>query len=80
MNTVTSPYAIAESLNELWSPVVVSEIESACIKVAKIKGELGWHTHEDEDKIFMVLKGQLKILMDTETITLNQGDMYIVPR
>lgn len=70
MSTITSPYKIAASLKDLWSPVVISEIETASIKVAKIKGELGWHTHDDENKIFMVLKGTLKILMKDETVTL----------
>ncbi len=79
-NTVAAPKAIAESLSELWSPRVVAEVDDAYIKVAKVQGVLTWHSHDDEDEMFMVLKGQLKIEMEDRTVTLNEGEVFVVPK
>lgn len=80
MKAVKSPKNMAAALANLWAPAVVCENETTIIKVAKIKGELGWHTHDDEDKIFSVLKGVLKIQMEHESVELKEGEMYVIPK
>jgi mannose-6-phosphate isomerase-like protein (cupin superfamily) len=59
-----SPLDYANHLEELWSPRVISEVDNYHIKVAKLKGELTWHSHEGEDELFMVLKGTLIIQLE----------------
>ena len=59
----TSPRAIAESLNELWSPRIVGELDDSYVKVAKVHGTFGWHDHALEDELFFILKGRLRIEM-----------------
>jgi mannose-6-phosphate isomerase-like protein (cupin superfamily) len=76
----TSPKQIAASLSEYWSPRVIAEVDDAYIKVAKIRGSLAWHSHTDEDELFLVLKGQLQIEMDDRTVELGEGDMFVVPK
>ena len=61
MPSVISPWQVAASLTELWSPRVVGEVDEAYIKVAKVQGSLVWHSHEAEDELFLVLKGHLRI-------------------
>jgi mannose-6-phosphate isomerase-like protein (cupin superfamily) len=80
MPTVVSPKQVAESLTELWSPRVVGEVDDAYIKVAKVHGSLAWHSHENEDELFLILKGHLRIEMENGSIELNEGDMFIVPK
>ncbi len=80
MSDVVSPAQIAASLNEHWFPRVVGEVDDSYVKVARVKGTLAWHSHEDEDEMFFVLKGSLKIEMRDRTVDLSQGDMFIVPR
>jgi mannose-6-phosphate isomerase-like protein (cupin superfamily) len=75
-----TPAAIAASLTELWSPRVVGEVDEAYIKVAKVQGELTWHSHAHEDEMFMVLKGHLRIELENGAVELDQGQMYIVPK
>ncbi len=75
-----TPAAIAASLTEFWSPRVVGEVDEAYIKVAKVQGELTWHSHADEDELFMVLKGHLRIELEIGAVELDQGQMYIVPK
>ena len=78
MNTTINPLQIAQSLTNSWSPKIISEVNQSYIKVAKLKGEFVWHTHENEDEMFMVLKGQLIIEFRDKQIELNKGDCYVV--
>ncbi len=81
MDKATSPQAVAATLTEYWSPRVVGELEDNYIKVAKVHGSLCWHSHDDEDELFLVLKGHLRIeLENAETIELDQGEMFVVPK
>lgn len=80
MSETRSPEKIAASLTELWSPRVVAEVDDSYIKVAKVQGSLAWHSHENEDELFLVLKGQLNIELEDRTVELGEGEMFVVPR
>ena len=66
--------------DDLWSPKIVGELNGQYVKLAKIKGEFVWHHHEDEDEMFLVVKGRLTIKLREEDILLEEGEFYIVPR
>jgi mannose-6-phosphate isomerase-like protein (cupin superfamily) len=80
MSDPASPLQIAQSLTELWSPRVVAELDDSYVKVAKIQGTLAWHSHDQEDELFYILKGCLRIEMESETVELVEGQAYVVPR
>ena len=80
MSKVVSPAQIAASLEELWSPRIIGEVDDAYVKVARVKGTLAWHSHRDEDELFLVLKGHLRIEMESDTVELDAGEMFVVPR
>jgi len=80
MIEVVSPKRIAAALTEHWSPRVVTELDDSYVKVAKVQGTLAWHSHEAEDELFFILKGSLKIEMEDRTVTLNEGDAFVVPK
>jgi mannose-6-phosphate isomerase-like protein (cupin superfamily) len=80
MSKVVSPGKMAASLLEHWSPRVIGEIDDAYIKVAKVQGTLAWHSDEDEDELFFVLKGNLHIEMEDGTVELGEGEMFVVPK
>ena len=71
---------LALGLTELWSPRVVGELDDAYIKVAKVQGSLAWHSHDNEDELFLVLKGRLRIEMEAGDVELSEGEMFIVPK
>jgi mannose-6-phosphate isomerase-like protein (cupin superfamily) len=71
---------VAFALTELWSPRVVAEVDDAYIKVAKVHGSLAWHSHENEDELFLVLKGHLRIEMENRSVELAEGEMFVVPK
>ena len=80
MSSAISPKKIAQSLQELWSPRVIGEVDDVFIKVAKLHGTLAWHSHDDEDELFLVLKGHLRIELEDSCIELDEGEMFIVPK
>jgi mannose-6-phosphate isomerase-like protein (cupin superfamily) len=80
MSSVSSPKQVAASLTELWSPRVLAEVDDAYIKVAKVHGSLAWHSHENEDELFLVLKGHLRIEMESGSVELDEGEMFVVPK
>jgi len=63
-----------------WSPRVVGELNGQHVKLAKLKGEFVWHHHENEDELFLVLQGRLVIQLRDRNITLDPGELFIVPR
>jgi mannose-6-phosphate isomerase-like protein (cupin superfamily) len=75
-----SPKHLAAALTELWSPRVIAEVDDAFVKVAKLHGSLGWHAHADEDELFLVLSGHLRIEMELGAVELNQGELFVVPK
>lgn len=80
MLKVASPLQVATSLTELWSPRVVAEIDDSYVKVAKVQGSLAWHSHDNEDELFLVLKGHLRIEMEDGNVELDEGEMFVVPK
>lgn len=80
MSNKVSPQDIASSLTELWSPRIVAEFDDSYVKVAKVHGSLAWHSHENEDELFYILSGRLRIEMEAGSVDLGAGDAYVVPR
>lgn len=80
MPTAISPRQAAASLAEHWSPRVIGEVDDSYVKVAKVQGTFGWHSHEHEDELFLILKGHLRIEMEAGAVELDEGDLYVVPK
>lgn len=67
-------------ISDHWDPHVVGELNGQHVKLAKLKGEFVWHSHEAEDELFLVIKGCLQIAFRDKTITLNEGQFTIIPK
>lgn len=66
--------------DDLWSPKLVGELNENYIKLAKGKGELDWHTHDNEDEFFLVVSGHLDIHMRDRVVSLDPGELFVVPK
>lgn len=66
--------------SEEWTPKIIAESNGQLVKIAKGSGELVWHSHENEDELFMVFKGKLTIKLRDKNIDLCPGEMYVVPK
>ena len=62
-----------------WSPKIVADMNDYHVKVVKVQGEFVWHAHEETDELFLVLKGRLTIRQRDTDVTLEKGDLYVVP-
>lgn len=67
-------------INEYWRPKVVGELNEQEIKLVKIKGEFPWHHHENEDEMFLAVKGNFRLEFRDRAIELKPGEFVIVPR
>lgn len=75
-----SPAQAAATLTEMWSPRVLAEVDDAFVKVAKVQGSLTWHSHADEDELFYVLDGALRIELEDGVVNLGKGEMCVIPK
>ena len=68
------------SFDEAFRPKIVGTYNGNKIQIGKVRGEFVWHTHDDTDDFFMVLRGRLTIQLRDGDVTLGPGEVYVVPR
>jgi mannose-6-phosphate isomerase-like protein (cupin superfamily) len=67
-------------IDEHWSPKIVAQVGDTQLKLARIQGTFEWHSHENEDELFLVLDGRMKLEFREGEVWLEQGQLYVVPR
>jgi len=63
-----------------WSPKIIGELNGQYIKLAKMQGKMVWHSHDNEDEYFQVVKGSITLSFRDRSVTLNEGECFIVPK
>lgn len=63
-----------------WEPKIAGALNGQHVKLAKFKGRFVRHCHPTADELFLVVKGTINIKLDDEVITLNEGEMTIIPK
>jgi mannose-6-phosphate isomerase-like protein (cupin superfamily) len=69
-----------EQFDDYWHPRIVGELNGQQVKVVKLKGGFIWHHHDDEDELFMVVRGCLTIQFHDKEVLLEEGEFMVVPR
>jgi mannose-6-phosphate isomerase-like protein (cupin superfamily) len=67
-------------ITEYWKPYIAGELNGQLVKLDKLKGEFVWHHHENEDEMFLVVKGRFRIEFREKTVWLDEGEFIVVPR
>ncbi|MDQ0913281.1 mannose-6-phosphate isomerase-like protein (cupin superfamily) [Streptomyces canus] len=83
MSNSAVPVNLADKLaqfSELWSQKKVAVLNDYEVKLAKLKGEFVWHTHEDTDELFLVISGRLTIQLRDGDVVVEPGELFVVPR
>jgi mannose-6-phosphate isomerase-like protein (cupin superfamily) len=74
---------LAEKLamfRDRWSPRIIGELNGQQVKLVKLQGEFVWHHHEDEDELFLVVKGRFRMDFRDREVWLEEGEFLVVPR
>ena len=63
-----------------WSPKIVAQMNDNHLKVAKVEGDFVWHSHPETDEVFLILEGSLRIDFQDGAVTLNKGELLVIPK
>lgn len=66
--------------NEQWTPKIIAEMNDYQFKIGRLEGDFVWHDHKETDETFIVVEGTLRIDFRDGAITLNAGEMFVVPK
>ena len=75
--------SLAEKFSQIdkpWTPRIAGRVNDCDVKLAKIEGEFVWHSHADEDEMFLVVKGRMTMRFRDGEQVLGPGEIIIVPR
>ena len=67
-------------VHEHWSPTIIGELNDTYVKVVKFTGEFVWHHHDNEDEMFLVVKGRLRMRFRDREVAVLPGEFIIVPK
>jgi mannose-6-phosphate isomerase-like protein (cupin superfamily) len=62
-----------------WSPKIAGELNDSYVKLVKFQGEFVWHHHQNEDELFLVVKGRMLMRFRDRDVWVNEGEFIIVP-
>ena len=68
------------TFSERWSPRVVAQMNDVQFKLVKMQGDFVWHSHQDTDEVFLVVKGEMEIGLRDRDVVLREGEMFVIPR
>jgi mannose-6-phosphate isomerase-like protein (cupin superfamily) len=68
------------AFEEHWSPKIVAELNDSYVKVVELEGEFVWHHHDDEDELFLVVSGRLRMELRDGNVILEPGELLVVPK
>ena len=66
--------------SDYWSPKIIGDLNDCHVKAVKIKGDFVWHHHDDEDELFFVVKGKLRMKFRDHEAVIGPGEFIIVPK
>jgi mannose-6-phosphate isomerase-like protein (cupin superfamily) len=67
-------------IDTYWDPKIIEELNHQQVKLVKFKGEFDWHRHDNEDELFMVIKGKFEMQFHDKTLILNENELIVVPK
>lgn len=71
---------MADLIKEDWIPLDIFRVNDTAVRLVKIKGKYHWHKHTNQDELFIVLKGHLKMNFKDRQIVLDEGEGLVVKK
>ena len=75
--TVTEKLSL---FHDHWNPRIVGTLNGQHVKLVKLQGAFVWHKHDEEDEMFYILKGELRMEFRDKTIKLKENEFIIIPK
>ena len=66
--------------DERWKPKIVGELNGQYVKLVRFLGEFVWHHHDEEDELFLVVKGRFRMEFRDRNVWIEEGEFIVVPR
>ncbi len=66
--------------NDYWNPRIAGALNGQHIKLVKFRGDFVWHKHDQEDEMFLVIKGNFTMELRDRSIPINEGEFIIIPK
>ena len=66
--------------DEHWKPKIAGELNGQYVKLVKFIGEFVWHHHDEEDELFLVVKGRFRMEFRDRSVLVEEGEFIVVPR
>ena len=66
--------------SDQWSPKIAGEVNDSYVKLVKFQGEFVWHKHDEEDEMFLVVKGKMTMRLRDGDVDLGEGEFIVIPR
>lgn len=80
MVSVVDFASVVGSIDAAWSPEDVAYVNDQVLRVALFHGSYHWHKHDDEDELFFVYRGGIRIMLEDETVQLDEGQLCVIPK
>jgi mannose-6-phosphate isomerase-like protein (cupin superfamily) len=71
---------MTDMIKDYWKPLDIFQVNETAVRLVKIKGKYHWHKHTNQDELFIVLKGQLKINLKNRQVVIEKGEGYLVKK
>lgn len=65
-------------ISEYWKPYIAAELNGQHVKLDKLKGEFVFHHHENEDEMFLVVKGRFRMEFRDRHEWIEEGEFIVV--
>ena len=66
--------------DERFHPKIVGDLNDHQVKLVNVLGDFVWHHHENEDELFLVVKGRMRMSLRDGDVELSEGELFIVPK
>lgn len=66
--------------NDQWTPKVIANLDDNHVYVTKIEGDFIWHSHDDQDELFIVIEGRFRMDFRDRAVWVEEGEMLVVPK
>jgi mannose-6-phosphate isomerase-like protein (cupin superfamily) len=66
--------------SEAWQPKIVGQVNDHDVRLARLKGSFEWHSHPEEDELFLVIEGRMRMRLRDGEVELEPGELIIIPR